>query len=324
MNLPDDPNALVRCRELFGNLDYLWKCGDLKKDGLSVDLNAYQCMVFVDFEIITEEGWGPYTQLADTLAGRGVPDLNDAMREMMMMPALKPICGMIEDGVKWWLNPAKMAEDQPDLIHVSYLNIADGLLSLMPSAEAAKIAFADDMRDKWLIARAIAATESDAKPTDSAAAESVSEDSLKLVDRAVLSAWLTVHDLAQLYPSLTTSRALIDDLHLGRAITRSFADLGMDSGAAKYNTMLVKVLTEIQLPVANLPQVLFKNTDVQKLLGVNRHHNVLYFNSESLFELCDWLNLTAKLNGVDTGDAITALKQKAEKSNYQVEKLLEE
>jgi glycosidase len=327
MNLSDDPNALVRCRELFSNLEYLWKCSDIKNDGLSVELNSYQCMVFVDFEIIVEESWGPYSQLADTLDGRGVPGLNEAMHEMMMMPAVTPVCRMIEDGANWWLNPAKMAADQPDLIHVSTLNIAEGLLSVMPSASIAKIAFADNMRDKWLIAREIAKTHT------TAITESPVEDNLEdivenneLADlnwRAILSAWLTVHDLAQLYPTVTTSRALIDDLHMGRAIARSFTTLGLDAGAAEYSTMLVKVLTEMQLPIDNLAMTLFKNLDVQKLLGVNRHHNTLYFNRESFIELCDWLSLTAKLNGVDAGEAITNLLKKAENAGYQVEKVIE-
>jgi hypothetical protein len=277
-------------------------------------------MVFVNFEIITEEEWGPYMQLADTLDGRGVPDLDEAMREMMMMPALKPICGMIEDGINWWLDPAKMADDQPDLIHVSTLNIADGLLSLMPSADAAKIAFADAMCDKWMKAREIIKTES-AVMTEKGEEH---DEQICLNWRAVLSAWLTIHDLSQLYPTITTSRAMIDDLHLGRAISRSFTGIGMDHGAAEYNTMLVKVLTDIQLPSENLAHTLFRNTDVQKLLGVNRHHNVLYFNRESFLELCDWLTLTAQLNGINIVDSITDLMEKAEKCGYQVEKLLEE
>jgi hypothetical protein len=54
--------------------------------GLTVDLHAYQCHVFLDWRELRSTAEKPWDRLCDQLNGRGVPNLDDALVNLELRP----------------------------------------------------------------------------------------------------------------------------------------------------------------------------------------------------------------------------------------------
>jgi glycosidase len=91
LGLPHDRAAFVVFREHFSGLQFLRSCVDIAESGLAVELGAYQCEVFLDFSIVTDDSTGRWARLAVELGGRGVPRVDEALREMELRPILEPL-----------------------------------------------------------------------------------------------------------------------------------------------------------------------------------------------------------------------------------------
>ena len=53
-------------------------------------LNAYEYHVFLDFHEVQDDEWGSYRHLYEYLGGGGVPDVREALRELVLQPVLNP------------------------------------------------------------------------------------------------------------------------------------------------------------------------------------------------------------------------------------------
>ncbi len=130
---------------------------------------------------------------------------------------------------------------------------------------------------------------------------------------------------------------------MGKVIASALQDLGLDESAAWQSVAVVKLLTSHQrwfaVQAADAPsrayrilESLLKDDEVRQFLQVNRYQGVLWFNKEAFEELLWWLWLVAVVQiGADPqrademlacSEIIKQLCQAAEKSGYQVEKLL--
>ncbi len=88
--LPMDGNLYCIFREHRSGLEYLRNCRELCENGLYADLSGYQCMILMDFRIVADNETRRYGELAAYLAGRGVPSIDDALRELMVAPIRIP------------------------------------------------------------------------------------------------------------------------------------------------------------------------------------------------------------------------------------------
>jgi len=88
--LPADGNLYCIFREHRSNLEYIRNSRELCENGLYADLSGYQCMVLMDFRIVADSDTRRYSELAAYLSGRGVPSIDDALRELMVAPIRIP------------------------------------------------------------------------------------------------------------------------------------------------------------------------------------------------------------------------------------------
>lgn len=51
-----------------------------------MELGAYKYHVFIDFREIRDNQWHHYAQIANYLNGRGVPSIEEALKEMLLQP----------------------------------------------------------------------------------------------------------------------------------------------------------------------------------------------------------------------------------------------
>lgn len=105
LHLAKGSTGFVIFRDHVSGLEYIRSLEAIWTQGLYVELDAYKYMVLWEFREVLEED-GVYSRLHETLAGKGVPSIEEALREMFLKDlhaALIAICragriqGMPED-----------------------------------------------------------------------------------------------------------------------------------------------------------------------------------------------------------------------------------
>jgi len=105
LELKADPALVFAYRDSLTGLEYLRRSVTLADRGLTIELHAYQCHVFLDWRELHATAEKPWDRLCDHLAGRGVPKLDDALIGLALQP--------VHDALRRLLDPAmvrKLAE----------------------------------------------------------------------------------------------------------------------------------------------------------------------------------------------------------------------
>jgi hypothetical protein len=76
---PGGKDYFVVFRDAITGLEYLRETRDLAEKGLYVELGAFKYHVFWEFRDVESTAQTPYRALAEELAGRGVPSIDDAL-----------------------------------------------------------------------------------------------------------------------------------------------------------------------------------------------------------------------------------------------------
>jgi len=99
LGLSGDRGAVVAWRDSITSLEYLRRAEDLLDRGLSFDLHAYQCHVFLDWHELHPTAQQPWDRLSDWLNGRGVPNLADELVNLELKPAHDALRQLLDPGV---------------------------------------------------------------------------------------------------------------------------------------------------------------------------------------------------------------------------------
>jgi glycosidase len=94
--LSDDSAAVLAWRDSLTGLEYLRRANNLAQQGLTLDLHAYQCHVFLDWRELTSTAEQPWDRLSDQLNGRGVASLDDALVHLELQPAHDALGQLLE------------------------------------------------------------------------------------------------------------------------------------------------------------------------------------------------------------------------------------
>jgi glycosidase len=341
-------------RDHVTGLEYIRNSKELCQQGLYVELGAYQYHVYIDFREVRDNEWHHYANLTATLGGRGVPNLEEAMREIFLQPVHSAFKELANGGMLRWLIENRISEpgNKPDPKLPEEVELK--MTRLLREAKRTtgglqdEAAIAKESRQKLEVILSLPTLAYRFKPIVGYLQKVLIQTPFSW---ATLFSWLFVHDLGRII-SVTgfpeQSRILIDEWRLSNIITRSLEDLGMESPTASISVTLVKLLTshhkwfELKPSDGNLVYLLLgsllKDEDVRQFLQVNRHNDILWFNKEAFEELLSWFMLVAvveishppnrsveeALRELEKCEAILkALKEAEERSDYQVEKLLE-
>ena len=98
LELTGDPSFVLAFRDSLTGLEYLRRASDVSNRGLTLDLHAYQCHVFLDWRELRSTAAQPWDRLCDQLNGSGVPNLDDALVNLEMRP--------VHDALRLLLDPA--------------------------------------------------------------------------------------------------------------------------------------------------------------------------------------------------------------------------
>jgi glycosidase len=103
LGLTAAPGRWCRFRDQRSGLEYLRSSQEIHERGLYSELNAYGCHVFVDIHEVASDAEHPWDALASELAGRGVPRLDDALREIALRPLTRPLRALLAADLLWAL-----------------------------------------------------------------------------------------------------------------------------------------------------------------------------------------------------------------------------
>lgn len=336
LGLHDDPHYFCLFRDHVTGLEYIRNSKELCENGLYVELDAYKCHVFLDWREVPDNEWHQYAQLTAYLNGRGVPGIEEALRELFLQPIHGPF---------------------RELVNAGYLRrlIDNGVTE--PTGRVDTGVVAETERRALILLREIQNfTGGNGDPE--AIAQEIGRKLLMIYDLrftpemwGTLLGWLFTHALGKIVTPTdlaAQSRSWLDEWQLGKLLAGALQELGLDEAAAWWAVGTVKILISHQqwfeLEATGKDrayQVLtswLKDSEVQHFLQVNRYRGVLWFNHESFGQLLGWMMAVAAIQiGADPGlteeeaaeklatcrQVIKKLRQAEEVSGFQVVRLLE-
>jgi glycosidase len=99
LGLSDNSSAILAWRDSLTGLEYLRRASDLAEHGLTFDLHAYQCYVYLEWREMYATAEQPWDRLSDHLNGRGVPNLEDALVNLDLQPMHDALRAQLAPGV---------------------------------------------------------------------------------------------------------------------------------------------------------------------------------------------------------------------------------
>ena len=328
-------------RDHTAGVEYIRHSHEIRDQGMYVELDAYKCRVYIDIREVYDDAEGRYGQLAAFLGGRGVPNIEDALRELFLQPIHEPLRALINAELFQRCMPAPTSDVAPDadaeLDEIAALEsdlppgsmpsdlVADVQLRLATLFSAVRsftgtppddsdAALADELGGTLAILLAIA---SNADPEDTGSPLAAELRTFLGNDPArwgTALSWLFVHRLGSLLTPADDgqqSRSLIDEWMLGRLIGNALRDMGCDDDAVARAGIVVRLLTDRQrwysaagpARAARLAGTLVADGDAQRLMGINRFQGVLWYQQEGFGQLLHWLLLAVALAPADTGES---------------------
>jgi glycosidase len=347
-------------RDHVTGMEHIRSNHELFEKGLYIELNAYEYHVYLDFRQVRDNEWHQYADLAAYLEGRGVPSVEEAMREVFLRPIHQPFKELINAGFFRQLFEAKVADPKAQVDKGLLDGVQEKMMRLFHAMKqlshvtADDTALAIDVRQRLESVLRLPALEGRFPWVDSMDGPAMIEY-LKIGLTSdgrpwfCLFGWIFVHSLGRILgetDAAARSRSWLDEWLLGRILAGTFRNLGFDESAAWRTVKLIGLLTTHQRWFAEekkddedadattarayrIVEALLKDSDGQQLLGVNRYQEVLWYTGEAFEELLHWLLLTAVIQRVETAEVvkdyriIRRLQGASRKAEHQVEKLLE-
>jgi hypothetical protein len=325
------PGRYYIFKDYKANLEYLRSGRELAAKGLFVRLGAFHYRIFTDFREVTDGPAGHYRRLAKSLQGRGVPNIEEALRELILSPVHAPFRQLIGrtmfeevlgDAAKAERRFGELAEEflravkkftrTPGDVRRIRNDTVGGLRALARLGDAA--------RGGGAAAQYLAGGMRDTRGFWSVALP-----------------WVVMRDLGKLrsredYQS--QSAAFMDELLLVTAIADALQEHSLDPWSSTQQAALVKILTASHAwydPSSEERSraavgALLRDYEVQLYLNVNRHGGVLWFNKEKMESLLYWLfasSAAAAPAGLESRYRIIAgIMEAAHASGWEFEKLL--
>jgi glycosidase len=310
LGLSRDESLFTIFRDHISGLEYIRRNSDFFESGLFVELGAFKYHLFWEFRQVYDEH-GSYHRLSEMLNGRGVPSIEDAIKEMGLRPILDPMREWLESGLEILSSDAAAQKefefsDSFSRLTLTFFNALKARVN--GSAEA-----------EMFTEQTLSYFHSLLRPRSSA--KSSRENGIQdasLSQKLGILGWLMTSNLGRLVNSPKTtmiSRSWIDEFMMGKIIAQVGACKGLDETAQWESVSLMKLLVahpmEFNLPVGSPIQIfnsLFSDYDAQTYLQINRYQDVLYFNRERFRSLVNtWFIVNrAVISDLPAGNQVKA------------------
>ncbi len=327
LGLENSRESFVVMRDNVTGLEYLRNSNELWEKGLYIELGAYHRHVFIDFRPVRDNADQRYARLSALLNGRGVPSVDEALREMYLQPVHQPFRELMNVETLRGLLDARATrrgahKARPGRLQESPLQITlDGIeKKFLCFARAAKqfsggtgdeSALTKQVRREIEMLLQLQATAGHRKTT-APLRSAINYLRSHLADDAAwatLFTWTFVHALAQVQgdgngstftPSwVERSHLWIDEWMLGKLIARAFQDFGLGETPAWQAITAIKLMTKHQRWFALRDRrqsrarlvlnAWLEDDEARRFLQINRYNDVVWFNQEAFEALVGWM-----------------------------------
>jgi len=338
-------------KDYLTGLEYIRRNKELNDHGLYIELHAYQKFLFMDFQIINDNEFFHYAQLYDLLNGKGVPNINETLHELVYQPLHGSFKILINtNSLKALLNPEKVIKEA-ELIY----NNLNAFLFEVKKYSTSQKDYTDIKND--IVLRIEVMLKLKHKVGELRIPEEYRDIFINLlplseVEWGIIFSYLIVHQLGRFesdnnYKLL--SRSLFDEWRLSKYINNTLNDLSKDKKDKRLElevNSILKLMIGLQdwsnsiingkKDLYSVFQLFFSDPEVQQYLKVNRYQQLLWYNAELFDNFIRWMWLIAiiELLAKPIGDANEELKKlldyylmikKVSKTtNFQVIKLLDD
>jgi glycosidase len=268
LGLADGPadDRWLAYREQRTGLEYLRSVTEIRDRGIHLSLHAYETRVLWELREVHDSAH-IWRRLAERLDGRGVPSLEEALRDMQLGPVHAALRAMIED---------------PDRVGAKRLVAAVADTTGTAGNQAAVV--------DLVVQRA-------------ASAEPVVASIEDPSQVAALGLWTLLAPLGTLPEGAMvgpTARAWYEELRLAPVVADALRARGLDEAAAWWAAERVRLLLDLPLPsaldgtpesvAASAVDAWLFHPVARAFLRVNRWDGVDWFHGESFTELLTWVD----------------------------------
>ncbi len=351
LGIHNEPGYYTIFRDHHSGLEFIRSSQELQQQGLYIELQAYSCHVFMEFREVQETPEAQYGELSVYLKGGGVPDIDDALKELLLQSIHIPFREIINAGSLKWLGEHRQVIDvetryQQTLpqaleeLETKSTNLLNQIalletMSGVPEVVAAQIV--SGVRSALELGGLELKLE---QPVSTDASKALNyilngPDGKTLLQKGeaavwnVLIAWVVLINLGKMVDKILyaeQSRAWIDEWLLGKFTGAALQELGLTKANAARQVDLLRLLvsqgdwhqncgkSNIAFRLLNL---WLKDQDVQRYLNVHRFRDILYFNKEAFESMMWWLFTTA---AVSAGEQAAELEVPANRATARTAK----
>ena len=367
LDLENEDGWFTIFRDQANGLEYIRENRQIHQQGLYIELGAYKYQVFLDFRQVMDNEWRQFAQLHAYLDGRGVPSIEDTLKEIFLQPVLYPFRELVNPGTFRQVFKGSVVELDQSVDPLLLSEVEQKILHLLQEINSITDAGRQDA-ELQAIAREVCkevrtilefpllerkfppqGVDGYKQAIELAGNGGEVASGTGLPMYPILLGWAFTHSLGRVTGearAAETSRAWLDEWLFGKILAATFQDWGLDEGSAWWAVQVVSVLVShqdwfVQVDNEDLSayQVLrswLQDGDVQRLIQVNRHQGILWFNHESFEQLVEWMmrialvsmlaeeeEKAAQVKIADRYQIIRLIREAESKSAYQVEELLE-
>ncbi|MBD3384083.1 alpha-amylase [candidate division KSB1 bacterium] len=358
LNLRYEQNWFCIFRDHIAGLEYIRNNKDLCDYGLYFELKAFKYHVFLDFRQVEDNAFHHYRDLCAYLEGRGVPGIEEAVREIFLQPVQTPFSELANPEFYKNMLDARLTKNKDEIdkkvlddLQTKITVLLDALKQFNTSETDIGI-LSQEIRHRFAAMLQLNVLEHRSQELKDADLESVFKPEIFKRDALspyIVLNWLLVGRLGNLVRESdfeTRSKSWIDEYFFGKRIHSALHDTGFSNEKSDQAILWIQILTEHQQWFNIEPEAVQKAYHVLKsllndlqvhiVMKINRHRGVLWFHKESFEQLLEWLTIIAVIDimalkdKAEIGRKLTVLKHIMEKlyaalsrSDYQVDHLLE-
>jgi len=300
-------------KDYMSGLEYIRRNRDLIDKGLYVELHAYQLFVFTDFRIVQDNKFFHYAQLYAFLGGKGVPNIDETLTDVIYRPIHQPIEEIISITTYNNLLNDQQRENtflELDLSLIKLLNVIKNYSKGSEKLENIKDLILNKLKksleyinelDKLNIDKSLILPLKELLPASS-------------FEWGILISWELIHLLGKVVSKSNyelRTRSWVDEWRLSKYIQLVLQNLATDQTKQILDSIsLIKLLithqnwAELEREKEHSENesiiAVLMDPEVQQYLNFNRYQEILWYNAESFEKLVRWLSITKFVNTIES------------------------
>ncbi|MEW6180142.1 MAG: alpha-amylase family glycosyl hydrolase [Chloroflexota bacterium] len=320
LGLSDQENHYVIFRDLLSGMEYIRSASELAQKGLHLKLSAYQAYVFSDFREVPDDEYGSYRTLTQYLSGRGVPNIQEALHELLLAPIIRPWREIVNAGYINFLLAHRLTDENPvlpphllDEASNKLSALVDGIGAMTGSRENRDLILHTLQKQLEFILCLQKPQKILPLPTRGKSSKAFEYLKQGILEDKNSTYILLIYPFINKLGALKDSRdpqsqtlSWIEEWRLMDAVMDTAYQIGIDGAVSWRIPPTLRMLINHQnwfekwgsLSTSRIMENWLSDLEVQRFIGVNRYKEVLWYNHEAFLEFIWWMNWVAVLEAV--------------------------